>query len=72
MASLGVPTVVLDGETGLLSKEGDSIAYGENLKTLLVNPSLRARLGKAGSRHIQQAHGIKAAAGIISTALERL
>jgi glycosyltransferase involved in cell wall biosynthesis len=72
MASLGVPTVVLDEQTGLLSKEGDAKAYADNLLRLLNDETLRARLGKAGQRHIEASHGIKAAAKLISDKLEAL
>jgi glycosyltransferase involved in cell wall biosynthesis len=72
MHSLGVPTVVLDGKTGLLSKEGDEIAYADNLQKLLTDRQLRERLGTQGARHIHASHGIEAAAKLISAALERL
>jgi glycosyltransferase involved in cell wall biosynthesis len=72
MASLGVPTVVLDEVTGFLSKEGDEKAYADILLRLLKNKELRAKLGKAGKKHIEASHGIKAAAKLISSALEGL
>lgn len=72
MHSLGVPTVVLDGKTGLLSKEGDAKGFAKNLDLLLADPNLRQRFGKAGDAHIHKSHGIDAASKLISTALERI
>ncbi len=72
MASLGVPTVVKDRLTGLLSEELDINAYGRNIERLLNDADLRSRLGKAGKEHVQQHHGIDAAARLISTSLSQL
>jgi glycosyltransferase involved in cell wall biosynthesis len=49
----GIPEAVLDGETGLLSSEGDVDALAENLRSLLLSPDLRARLGAAGRRRVE-------------------
>jgi len=72
MASLGVPTVVGDEETGLLSAEGDVVAYAANLERLLKDENLRARLGKAGPGRIHQRNGIQAASTMLSNHLEQL
>jgi colanic acid/amylovoran biosynthesis glycosyltransferase len=42
----GIPEAVLDGETGLLSPEGDRSALAANLRRLLDDADLRDRLGK--------------------------
>ena len=44
----GVPDVVADGETGLLTPPGDASALADALIRLLAEPDLRSRLGRAG------------------------
>ncbi|WP_433383526.1 glycosyltransferase [Actinoplanes sp. CA-142083] len=44
----GIPEAVADGETGLLSPEGDRPALAANLSRLLADESLRDRLGRQG------------------------
>ena len=50
----GVSEAVLDGETGFLIGRGDRKALHDRLKTLLVNPQLRGRMGKEGRRRYEQ------------------
>jgi glycosyltransferase involved in cell wall biosynthesis len=47
---IGSAEVIVHGETGLLAPAGDAPALGEALATLLADPALRARLGRAGRR----------------------
>ena len=47
----GVAEAVLDGETGLLVPEGDSAGLASAIQRLLVDSSLRERLGAGGRRH---------------------
>jgi glycosyltransferase involved in cell wall biosynthesis len=49
----GTPEVVEHGETGLLSPLGDVPALAANLARLLGDPSLRARMGEAGRRSVE-------------------
>lgn len=44
----GIPEVVRDGETGLLTAVGDAGALGASIVTLLTDAALRARMGAAG------------------------
>ncbi len=44
----GVPEVVVDGVTGLLSEPGDLAALAANLARLLAEPHLRRQMGEAG------------------------
>jgi glycosyltransferase involved in cell wall biosynthesis len=46
----GLPEVVADGETGLLSPAGDEEALARDLVRVLADPELAARLGRAGRR----------------------
>ncbi len=50
----GIPEAVINGETGLLSPEGDSDALAQNLRHLLSSPSLCARLGAAGRLRVER------------------
>lgn len=50
----GIPEAVIDGETGLLSPEGDTGALAENLRHLLSSPDLCARLGGAGRLRVER------------------
>ena len=49
-----LPEVVLDGETGILVERGDAEGLARAIRTLLANPALRARMGAAGRRRVQQ------------------
>ena len=42
----GIPEAVVDGETGLLSAEGDRVGLAANLSRLLGDERLRDRLGQ--------------------------
>ena len=44
----GVPEIVSDGETGLLFRGGDAVALANALETMLADPELAARMGRAG------------------------
>lgn len=46
----GSAEIVVDGETGLLVPAQDEPALGRALATLLADPALRARMGRAGHR----------------------
>lgn len=69
----GVPEVVVDNETGLLVTPGDARSLATALETLVGDPALRARLGKAGRRRYEERFGAEGmvrdvAALMISTA----
>ncbi|MBI2372700.1 MAG: glycosyltransferase [Deltaproteobacteria bacterium] len=49
----GIPDQVIDGVTGFLVKEGDWRAMGDRMCELAEDPSLRARMGLRGRRHIE-------------------
>jgi glycosyltransferase involved in cell wall biosynthesis len=46
----GAPEVVIDGETGLLTRPGDDAGLAEAIVRLLQDPELRCRMGAAGRR----------------------
>ncbi len=48
----GVPSVVLDGETGMLVERGDAAALAAALVRLFEDGDLRLRMGTAARRHV--------------------
>jgi glycosyltransferase involved in cell wall biosynthesis len=44
----GIPSILQNGENGLLFTGGDWLSLASNLRRLLEDPALRSRLGKAG------------------------
>lgn len=48
----GLPEIVLDGETGLIVPPRDARALAAGLRRLRGDPALRARLGAAGRRRV--------------------
>jgi hypothetical protein len=65
----GVPSIVADRETGLLTRPGDALSFAAALARLLGDAELRAAMGAAARRRVVEHHGIDAAAGRIDTAL---
>jgi glycosyltransferase involved in cell wall biosynthesis len=51
----GIPELIEDGETGLLTPPGDRLALAQALGGLIGNPERRAKLGAAGEHRIQTA-----------------
>jgi glycosyltransferase involved in cell wall biosynthesis len=49
----GVPEMVMENQTGLLADEGDVTTLATHLATLLRDPSLCDRMGRAGLAHAQ-------------------
>lgn len=43
----GIPELVVDGVTGILTKPNDPASLAEALRTLLLNPGLRQNMGRA-------------------------
>ena len=65
----GVVDIVADGETGFLTPPGDDAAFAEQLRALLADPSLRARLGANAADRIARDHGMAAASATLAVAL---
>ncbi|ADZ71107.1 glycosyltransferase family 4 protein [Polymorphum gilvum] len=74
-ATFGVPDIVRDGVTGLLSPEGDVAAFAASLRRLISDGALRRTMGLAAARHIAEAHDLDAGARrvecLLTTALAR-
>jgi glycosyltransferase involved in cell wall biosynthesis len=54
----GVPELVLEGETGFVVPVGDVDALAEALRTLIGDPELRRRFGRAGRARVEASFGI--------------
>lgn len=70
-ATFGVPDIVRDGETGLLSPEGDAVAFAANLKRVIEDPVLVDRLGAAARIHISDNHTLAAGADRLEALMQR-
>jgi glycosyltransferase involved in cell wall biosynthesis len=68
----GVPAVVADGITGLLTPIGDAGAFAAAVARLLDSPAERARLGRNAARRIATRHDERAAASALAAALRML
>lgn len=68
----GVPDIVSDGVTGLLSAEGDSAAFAVNLDRLLLDMDLARRFGAAGWEQANRSHSLESIAGQLNVALQAL
>ena len=70
-ADMGVPLVVADGETGLLSPPRDAAALAANLAALLEDGARRAALGQAGRARVVSQHSLDSAASTLQSLLSR-
>jgi spore coat protein SA len=56
----GIPEVIVDRETGLLTPPGDSEELAENLLLLLDNPALGKELGLKGRKRVEEQFSFEA------------
>jgi glycosyltransferase involved in cell wall biosynthesis len=68
----GVPAIVADGATGLLTPVGDAAAFAAAVARLLDSPTERARLGVAAAARVAAHHDERAAAHALAAALRTL
>lgn len=68
----GVPAVVADGVSGLLTPVGDAPAFAEAVARLLDSPAECASLAAAARRRIGTHHGESAAVRVLAAALQKL
>ena len=67
----GVPSVVRNGITGLLTPPGDAIALAEAIDRLATDDELRARMSLAAHRFVHQERNLAVASIILNQALVR-
>lgn len=72
MQSGGVEAVVADGQSGLLSREGDAAALAANLQMLIDDADLRGQMGQAAARKVAQQHSLPVASAAIDGFLKRV
>jgi glycosyltransferase involved in cell wall biosynthesis len=68
----GVPDVVVDGETGLLTPAGDAESLAAAAMLLLDDPPRRQRMRAAALTHVRTRHDLAVASRGIDDALQRL
>jgi glycosyltransferase involved in cell wall biosynthesis len=68
----GVPAVVADGVTGLLTPVGDAEAFAVAVRRLLDDAALRTRFAKAARERVQAHHDDATAARSLAAALRRV
>jgi len=56
----GIVDVVVDGVTGFLVEPGDEVAFAARISSLLADPELRRRLGRAARDHYDRRHSPRA------------
>ncbi len=65
----GVPSIVADGITGLLTPPGESSAFAAAARALIEAPARRAAMAAAARENVGRRHDIAAAARILDRAL---
>ena len=65
----GVPSIVADGITGLLTPPSEASAFAAATRTLIEAPARRAAMAAAARENVGRHHDIAAAAGILDQAL---
>ncbi|MEP7058373.1 MAG: glycosyltransferase [Caldimonas sp.] len=67
----GLPEVVVDGATGLIVKRDDVAALQAALKRLILDPTLRADLGRRGRAHVERHYEWAHCIDLFERAIER-
>lgn len=68
----GIPNLIQDHETGLLYKPGNVLQLADALLTLIEQPELRSRLGKAARREVSESSTWEAAVSQILAITRKL
>jgi glycosyltransferase involved in cell wall biosynthesis len=72
LAGGGVPEVVADGESGLLTPPGDDAAYVRAVAGLLADRQRRLAMGEAARAYVRRAHDRARNYGVLAGVLRRL
>jgi glycosyltransferase involved in cell wall biosynthesis len=65
----GVPSILVDGVTGLLAPPGESVAFAAAARALIEAPAKRAAMAMAARENVRRSHDIATAATILDRAL---
>lgn len=66
----GVPSVIKDGETGLLIESGDSEGLASGVQRLLEDPGLARRLGEEGRALVEREYSLAAMVSAVEAVYE--
>ncbi|MHC1713813.1 MAG: glycosyltransferase family 4 protein [Solidesulfovibrio sp.] len=72
LADGGVPEVVANGKTGLLTPPGDDAAYRQALTELLLDRKRRREMGEAAEAFVRERHDRARNYGVVAGVLRRL
>ncbi len=65
----GIPDVVLDGRTGLLTPPGDDVAFAKAIGRLLDDVDLRNKLSRGAQEFVSRERTVQAAANLLGKAI---
>lgn len=68
----GVPEVVRDGETGILTKPGDDQAFADAIAGLLADPARRAAMASRGAATVRRDHSLETAGTILTRVIDEV
>lgn len=68
----GVPDVVLDGQTGFLTPEGDADAFASTVRFLIEDAPARQALGTAAARFVREQRTVDNAANILNRGFQKI
>jgi len=55
----GIPSIIKDGETGIIIQKNDYVALANAIEKLCKDPVLRVQMGEAGRRRFQELYTVK-------------
>lgn len=67
----GIPDVIVNGETGLLSKEYDINTMADNINILLSDKEMAKSMGKAGKEYMKKNYSKEHQIDVLTDAVER-
>jgi glycosyltransferase involved in cell wall biosynthesis len=68
----GVPEVVDNGFSGILTEQGDDNAYAEAIRRLLINPEQRRLMSKNARQHIFDKHTFEQASDSLGKIIQQV
>ena len=68
----GVPEVVRDGSTGILTPSGDVTAYAGAIRSLLADPERRRAMAKSARRFVLEERSLEVASARLGALLRKV